>query len=159
MNRKTIYDKKWRENNPDKVKELRIYHQKIKYEKIYNERKLLIDYENHKWYKIPNTDYYINENLIVIDKHYKTKKIQTNPKGYMYMSIGGKSTYYHRIIALTFIPNPENKPEVNHINGIKSDNRIENLEWNTKSENIKHSYNVLKKKSNLINWNKKIKKN
>jgi hypothetical protein len=62
-------------------------------------------------------------------------------------SISERNTFcVHRLVASAFIPNPENKEEVNHKNGIRDDNRLQNLEWVTASENVIHSYAVLKRK-------------
>lgn len=51
----------------------------------------------------------------------------------------------HRLVALTFIPNPNNLPQVNHIDGVRNNNCVENLEWCTQSQNERHSVDILGK--------------
>jgi hypothetical protein len=69
--------------------------------------------------------------------------------GYVSVQIGHfakgkkKVEYLHRLVAKYFIPNPENKPCVNHIDGNKKNNKASNLEWATYSENHRHAYSVL----------------
>ena len=67
-----------------------------------------------------------------------------NHDGYLRIQIWdkGKCSFVaiHRLVAQEYIPNPENKPFVNHINGNKQDNRVENLEWCTQKENIQHAF-------------------
>ena len=88
-------------------------------------------------------NYTINEDGKVINTNNgREKKPSINNNGYyrVYLSKNGKQKLFtlHRLIAQAFIPNPDNKPCVDHINRNKQDNRIENLRWATESENMKN---------------------
>lgn len=81
-------------------------------------------------------------------KKYVDKQYTYDKDGYKLISArdkDGKSTTVrvHRLVAIAFVPNPCEKPVVNHLNGIKDDNRSDNLQWSTISENTTHGYNYL----------------
>lgn len=117
------------------------------------------------WYEVSNLGrvksverdviYYVNGKQFV--RHYKEKikEPNTNRGGYLYVILYkngvGETKRVHRLVAEAFIPNEENKPEIDHINTIRDDNRVENLRWATHQENNNNELTLAKHFEKLIN--------
>lgn len=72
----------------------------------------------------------------------KFLRLTKDGRGYLTARIGGSTKKIHTLIAKTFINNPLNKPQINHIDGDKTNNNVSNLEWCTAKENSMHAFNI-----------------
>jgi hypothetical protein len=129
----------WKYNNENKIVN--------KTENVIQKIKIVSNLKNEIWREIPleltnnKPNYYIssfgrykNNKGCIIDVKSST--------GYKRLRISNKKYLLHRLVAITFIPNPENKEQVNHIDGNKLNNNAENLEWVTNQENQIHKVNT-----------------
>jgi len=108
--------------------------------------------QSEQWKVIPKFDSYEVSNFGSLRTCVNKRVISSyaTPKGYRRLQLVDnkekKSFFVHRLVAKLFIPNPQNKPEVNHKDGQKCNNHVGNLEWTTSSENLQHAYEMGLKK-------------
>ena len=111
-----------------------------------------------KAFEIPDfKGYYITDNGDVYSRksgRFIKRKLCISNNGYFVVCLSkdGKpiTKQVHRLVAKMFIPNPNNYTQINHKNGIKTDNRVDNLDWCSSSQNILHSYRVLNQYRNKL---------
>ena len=101
------------------------------------------------WKEIEINGYFVSNTGKIKGRSGKELKQQTNHNGYLVVCLqpngrkgGYKGLRVHILVAKAFLPNPENKPQVNHIDGNKSNNNVKNLEWCTNQENVIHAYKM-----------------
>ena len=119
------------------------------------------------WKETEFPGYFVSNLGNLLGRSGKPVKQQVNEKGYYVYAMypngrkgGCKCVKIHKLVAKAFIPNPENKPQVNHIDGNKLNNNVENLEWCTNQENVIHAYKtgLAKARKGADNPNSKLTK-
>lgn len=116
----------------------------IGYEELYQVSNLGNVRKIDRWVRIGRKDTYVSKGCVL-------KGYTDNYRRVALSKDGIKKTFYvHRLVALAFIPNPQNKPQVNHIDGDKTNNKASNLEWVTNQENMFHE------KVNNLNKNTRV---
>ena len=118
-----------------------------------------------RWKDIEGYNYEVSSKGLIRNKRTKAiKKTFINDRGYVIVSLYKdkrlKTFRVHRLVAQAFLPNKNNLPEVNHKSEIKTDNRVENLEWMTRKENLAYGTRGLRQSQTmkrkrileLINW-------
>ena len=107
---------------------------------------------NDEWFEIPgHSNYFIKENGDIFFQGCQGKRVYRKPKmiqktinkvGYYIVHLDAKVYLLHRLLAQTFIPNPENKPEIDHADGNPQNNELSNLRWATHKENLNNPVSV-----------------
>lgn len=116
------------------------------------ECEVFVDIQGYEgYYQVSNYGNVKSLDRVIKEKTGKTQtlkgrilKPRINPGGYYYVGLGKNGTRatfaIHQLVARAFIPNPNKKRTINHINGNKLSNSVSNLEWSTYSENLEHAY-------------------
>ena len=108
----------------------------------------VVGYEGHYMVsnlgRVKSIKIHNSHGTVMKERRNKLKKVYINERGYCKVSViinsQSKRVSVHRLVAMAFITNPENKPQVNHIDGIRNNNYVENLEWCTATENVRHAW-------------------
>lgn len=116
--------------------------------------------EARRKFNFKGSIYYVTSGGHVENSNHHRISLNDNGNGYLQVSLNSngkrKNFYVHRLVAISFIPNPNKLPEVNHIDGNKSNNSVNNLEWVTSNDNKRLAAETGLVPSGLHSWNSKL---